>query len=187
MSDDETTRIMTRRRKEQNDVEKDTQTASADVESKKSDNTDPISEDGGDEERTRLFSPSRRSKNSELGQTDGSSVKDDPVVGWLVIVDGPGKGNYVHLGFGMNGIGRNETNRIQLDFGDDEISRENHALLTYDPKSQKYFIQHGGGKNLTYLRDEPVLQPKELSDRDTILVGETKLMFVALCSEDFQW
>ena len=56
MSDDETTRIMTRRRKEQNDVEKDRQTASADVESKKSDNTDPISEDGGDEERTRLFS-----------------------------------------------------------------------------------------------------------------------------------
>ena len=39
MSDDETTRIMTRRRKEQNDVEKDTQTAS-ETWNKENDNTD---------------------------------------------------------------------------------------------------------------------------------------------------
>ena len=88
-------------------------------------------------------------KNSELDQTDGSSVKDDPVVGWLVVVDGyPGKGNYVHLGFGMNGIGRNETNRIQLDFGTTKSLEKIMPYLRTIPKVKSISFNMGAERIL---------------------------------------
>lgn len=114
---------------------------------------------------------------------------DDPVVGWLVIVDGPGRGAAVPLGYGMNSIGRASTERVQIDFGDDEISRSQHALVTYDPKSRKFFVQHGGGRNLTYLGadSQPVLTPIELTGGEEINVGSTKLRFVPFCGAEFDW
>jgi pSer/pThr/pTyr-binding forkhead associated (FHA) protein len=111
----------------------------------------------------------------------------EPVVAWLVIIDGPGKGNFVKLGFGMNAIGRSVESRVSIDFGDDQISRENHALLTYDAKNRKFYIQHGGGANLTYLGDSPVLQPFELKGNEVISIGNTKLYFVPFCGANFNW
>ncbi len=121
--------------------------------------------------------------------TGAAKVKasDDPVVGWVVVIDGPGKGHALALGYGMNEIGRGAECRVVLDFGDDEIARSRHALITYDPRSLKFFVQHGGGKNLTYIGDQPVLMPQELASGQEILLGRTKLRFVALCGPDFDW
>lgn len=133
---------------------------------------------------TKIFRPASKS-------FDGSTLEDsfdtEPVVGWLVIIDGPGKGNSVKLGFGMNSIGRGVESRVSIDYGDDQISRENHALLTYDAKNKKFYIQHGGGANLTYLGNSPVLQPFELKGNEIISIGNTKLYFVAFCGENFNW
>lgn len=112
---------------------------------------------------------------------------DDPVVGWLAIVEGPGKGNARQLGYGSNTIGRGETARINLDFGDDQISRGGHAIVTYDPRGKKFYVQHGGGTNLTYLNDQPVLIPIELPALSHISIGNTVLRFVPLCGEEFDW
>ena len=187
MSDDETTRIMTRRRKENIGANKETMsTNSIETQTNRSNYSDVTDRD--DEDNTKLFSPRKKDSSHQPDVNDSeNSIKEDPVVGWLVILDGPGKGNCINLGFGVNGIGRNETNRARLDFGDEEISRDSHALLTYDPKNTKFFIQHGNGKNLTYVGEDPVLQPRELIDKNIISLGNTKLMFVALCSEHFQW
>ena len=87
---------------------------------------------------------------------------NDPPVGWLVIVGGPGMGHVAMIGMGVNAIGRDATDRVSLDYGDKMISRTRHALVTFDPRSRKFYIQHGGGTNLTYLNDEPVLAPREL-------------------------
>ena len=65
----------------------------------------------------------------------------DPPVGILVVVDGPGRGNVVTFGYGMNSVGRSQTERITLDFGDDRISREGHAMVTYDGKSSSSISQ----------------------------------------------
>lgn len=111
----------------------------------------------------------------------------DPVVGWLVIIDGPGKGNYLKLGNGQNSIGRGTTERIRLDFGDEQISRANHATLTYDPRGRTFYIQQGHGTNLAYLDDSPVLAPAKLSAGNRITLGETTLLFVPLCGESFSW
>ncbi len=111
----------------------------------------------------------------------------DPVVGWLVIVEGHGKGHALQLSYGMNSIGRNKTERICLNFGDEEISRNKHAIVTYDPRGRKFYVQHGGGKNLSYLGEQPLLVPAELHGGEEILLGQTTLRFVPFCGEDFDW
>ena len=111
----------------------------------------------------------------------------DPVVGWLVVVDGPGKGNYLKLGNGQNSIGRGNSERIKLDFGDDQISRSKHAMLTFDPRGGEFYIQQGSGTNLAYLDDSPVLAPTKLSTGSRITLGNTSLLFVPLCGENFSW
>ena len=143
----------------------------------------------GEEERTRLVGGRRRQEDEERRQERAEEDRgmDDPVVGWLVVVEGPGKGRAGQLGYGSNSIGRGETDRIKLDFGDDQISRSGHAVVTYDPRGRKFYVQHGGGTNLTYLGDQPVLSPTELSALSHISIGNTVLRFVPLCGAEFDW
>ena len=144
---------------------------------------------GVTEEKTRVVGGRRRQEDQERLQAraEKSNGTDDPVVGWLVIVEGPGKGRAMQLGYGSNSIGRGETDRINLNFGDDQISRGGHAVVTYDPRARKFYVQHGGGTNLTYLNDQPVLIPIELPAQSHILIGNTVLRFVPLCGDAFDW
>ena len=137
--------------------------------------------------RKRSSGTKSEEKASSPGSSDRSEPMEDPVVGWVVVVDGPGQGASLTLGYGMNSIGRAPSERICLDFGDNQISRTNHAALTYDPRGKKYFVAHGGGKNLTYLGDEPVLMPVELKGGEEIMIGDTKLRFVPFCGAEFDW
>ena len=139
---------------------------------------------------TKLYRPSRGS--AAAGQETLSAGKtsdgpEDPVVGWLVVVDGPGKGKSVQLGYGMNSIGRAADERASISFGDEEISRKGHASLVYDPRGKKFYLQHGEGTNLTYVGDQPVLQPTELQGGETIGLGNTQLVFVPFCGQHFDW
>lgn len=138
-----------------------------------------------DDEHTHIFKPRSASKQSE--STVDSALNEDPVVGWLVVVSGPGKGNALKLGFGMNPMGRSNEERVSINFGDEEISRSGHAVLTYDPKGNKFYLQHGGGVNLTYLGENPVLQAQELKGREIISIGKTQLCFVPFCDSTFVW
>jgi hypothetical protein len=118
---------------------------------------------------------------------ESDPVRQNPVVGWLVIISGPGRGQALTLGYGLNSIGRGAEARVRLDFGDRQISRESHALLSYDPRGRRFYLQHGGGTNLTYLNDQPVLTPTELPNGAVILMGKTELRFVAFCGPAFDW
>ena len=116
----------------------------------------------------------------------GDPMKN-PLSGWLVVVGGPGKGQFRPLGYGVNTLGRGEGSRVRLDFGDEEISREVHATLTYDPRGRRYYLQHGGGMHLTYLDDEPVLTATPLEGVRDIVLGKTTLRFVPFCGPEFDW
>ena len=144
--------------------------------------------DAGEEERTRLVGGVRR-PDKGVRQEDAAEARgmDDPVVGWLVVVEGPGKGRALQLGYGSNSLGRGATDRVKLEFGDDQISRNGHAVVTYDPRGRKFYVQHGGGTNLTYLGDQPVLAPAELPPRGRIGIGNTVLRFVPFCGTEFDW
>ena len=119
--------------------------------------------------------------------SESKNFMDDPVVGWLVITKGPGRGTGLRLGKGMNSIGRSNTNRVQLDFGDQSVSREKHCIVTFEPKRRVFYIQNEGGKNLTYVGDTVVLQAQQLHNGEFIQIGDTEMCFVAFCNEDFSW
>lgn len=142
-----------------------------------------------EEQRTRLHLPDSRTPTSEPtgAEVDADAGMADPVAGWLVVVAGPGKGRVCKLGYGTNSLGRGDGARVRLDFGDERISRENHAALTYDPRGRKFYLQHGGGVNLTYLGDAPVLTPTLLEPMQDICIGDTTLRFVPFCGPDFDW
>ena len=138
-----------------------------------------------DDDKTVILRPSARSR--EAGETPLDDAMSDPLVGWLVVVCGPGQGNCVRLGHGMNSIGRAEGQRCRLDYGDTEISRKVHATVTYDPRGRKFYLMHGGGQNLTYIGETPVLQPALLNGGELISLGKTTLKFIPLCGPDFDW
>jgi len=108
-------------------------------------------------------------------------------VGWLVVVDGPGRGAHFTLFNGVSQIGRGEDQTVRLDFGDNTISRTGHALLAYDDEQAKFFLGSGGKVNIVRLNDRPLLSTEELSHDDVIRIGETRLRFVAFCGPDFAW
>lgn len=111
----------------------------------------------------------------------------DPVVGWLVVVDGLGRGQFRSVRYGQNAVGRGQELRISIDFGDQRISREPHAFVIYDEVQRRFFIRDNGKSNIVRLNGEAVLSLSELHDRDRISIGETTLLFVALCDQNFDW
>ncbi|WP_425100124.1 FHA domain-containing protein [Tropicibacter sp. S64] len=108
-------------------------------------------------------------------------------IGWLVIVDGPGRGQAFTLAQGLSTIGRGTDQSIPLDFGDDAISRDNHAAIAYDEEENTILIGHGGKSNLVRLNGKPLVSTTELATGDLIRVGKTTLRFTALCGPDFSW
>ena len=108
-------------------------------------------------------------------------------VGWIVVTGGPGRGSFFALFNGVSQIGRGEDQAIKLAFGDTSISRSNHAAVAYDDETNGFFLGHGGKTNLVRLNDRPVISTEVLHHHDIIRIGETTLMFVALCAGDFRW
>lgn len=110
----------------------------------------------------------------------------DPVVGWLVCIEGPEKGRDYRIHTEKNFIGRSDTMDIALK-GDDSISRSNHAVLTYDPRKRRFRISKHEGRGLVYVNGEEIDGRSALSSFDVIEMGDSKFLFVALCSEKFDW
>lgn len=115
------------------------------------------------------------------------TVDIEPVAGWIVVVKGPGRGGFRPVYVGMNSVGRAPSQRISLDFGDESISREEHAFITYDDEQRTFYLQHGGKSNLVRLGDKPVLQPTELKPNDLFRIGNTTFRFFPCCGPDFNW
>ncbi len=115
-------------------------------------------------------------------------IKSDPVVGWLVVLSGPGKGNYRPIYSGSNTIGRSPGQRIPIDFGDDAISSEKQAFLVYDGRKRQYqLVPNLERPNLVHLNDSALLANGELKPHDKITMGQTTLLFVPLCGPEFDW
>ena len=139
-------------------------------------------------EMTRLIGPPRRARViAPETIEEKTSGLGDPVIGWLVIVSGPGRGNSKQLGYGQNSIGRDREERVCLNFGDDGVSRQKHCFVIYDPRERRYTLRPGDGTTLTYLNGKLISQPRPLKAGDKIEVGRTTLQFVPFCGPDFEW
>jgi hypothetical protein len=123
----------------------------------------------------------------ESGQAAPTAAVVRFPVGWIVVMGGPGRGASFTLFNGVSAIGRGDDQPVKLDFGDNSISRTNHAVVAYDDEQRKFFLGHGGKANIVRLNGKPVLSTEELAHNDTIRIGETTLRFLALCGPDFDW
>ena len=110
----------------------------------------------------------------------------EPVVGWLVCVEGPEVGKDYRLFGRINSIGRAEGNDVVL-AQEHTVSQKNHVRLAYDAKHNNFQLIPGEGTNVTYLNDEPLYVPQKLNAYDVLEMGATKLIFVPLCNERFHW
>ena len=110
----------------------------------------------------------------------------EPVVGWLVCVEGPEVGKDYRLFGRINSIGSAEGNDVVL-AQEHTVSQKNHVRLAYDAKHNNFQLIPGEGTNVTYLNDEPLYVPQKLNAYDVLEMGATKLIFVPLCSERFRW
>lgn len=129
--------------------------------------------------------------NDRLEELKSQDSPDDAEirfpVGWMVVVDGPGRGTAFTLAPGVSSIGRGEDQAVCLDFGDTAISREGHAMVAYDEESRSFYLGHGGKSNIVRLNGKPVLSTEQVTEGDMILIGETTLLLAALCGPDFTW
>lgn len=110
----------------------------------------------------------------------------DPAVGFLVCIAGPNRGRDYKLVAGRNFIGRGAAMDVALT-DDDTVSRESHALVTYDVKHNKFSLSPGQGRGITYCNDEQVEMVRPLKAYDIIEVGKSRLIFLPLCGEQFRW
>lgn len=146
-----------------------------------------------DSEETRMMKPESTSQETILHSnitTIESNESVVPVVGWLVIVDGTGKGRSVSLGYGQNTIGRgggNKKPRICIDFGDSGISREKQFMIAYDAQARDFKLVPGDSLNITYLNGKAVYEAHTLNTNDLIKVSNTTFSFVPFCNEHFDW
>ncbi len=125
----------------------------------------------------------------EAGKTVGiykQKLGIDPVVGWLVAISGPVKGQDFRITAEKNFIGRSEKMDVSI-VDDQTISRENHAVVSFNPKNLAFRLFPGDSKGLVFLNEEEVIMPVELYSYDIIEVGQTKLLFIPMCSERFHW
>ena len=114
------------------------------------------------------------------------AIGSDPVVGWLVCIEGNHFGEDFKLRAGKNFIGRSSDMDVCLS-GDSSVSRDKHVIVLFEPRENLFIVQAGESKELSYHNDQLVLSAKELKAYDVIKVGATKLMFIPFCSEKFSW
>lgn len=115
-----------------------------------------------------------------------SDMGIDPVVGWLVCVGGKEKGRDYRIHSDNNYIGRSEKMDICIR-GDETISRENQAVITYDTNDNNYYFSPGDGRTIVRVNGKAIFQTVELKAYDRIVIGKTELLFMSLCGENFEW
>ena len=108
-------------------------------------------------------------------------------VGWMLVIEGEGRGHCFGLVAGLNQVGRGDENSINLDFGDSAISRKNHFAVVYDAEERKFMLGHGGKSNIVRLNGKAVISNEDLADGDKIKAGGTVLQLKTLCGADFDW
>jgi len=109
-----------------------------------------------------------------------------PVVGWLVCVSGEYFGQSFNIKSGQNFIGRALTMDIPL-AKDTSVSRNKHAIITYDPQNRVFFIQPGESSGLTYHKGKLLLAYQPLNSHEEIKVGNSEFIFIPCCGEKFKW
>lgn len=109
------------------------------------------------------------------------------VAGWLVCIEGVERGKDYRIKVGINEIGRDMDSEVDIMIkGDNLISGRFHAEIQYDPEDNVFYLIQKKNEAVK-INDAKVKRPTRLNPYDILQLGQTKLVFVPLCSEKFQW
>ena len=108
--------------------------------------------------------------------------EEHPVIGWLVCLNGPEKGESCSLRrFRQLSIGRAEDNDMVIGHPDVE---DYHAGVIYDSGNNKFFLFSDGA---ACLNGKSIQDSAELRHHDILQIGDRKFMFVPFCDDFFSW
>ena len=123
---------------------------------------------------------------SPVAASSEESTTFDPVVGWLVCVEGATKGTDYRIHSQNNYIGRSARMDISIP-EDSHISAENSAIIAYDNEDRTFYFGPGSGRNIVRVNGKPALSVEKIEAYDVLTIGTTKLLFVPLCGDRFDW
>ncbi len=139
----------------------------------------PAAEAVPDDDRTMALFDADAYVSSEIG------AQTEPVVGWLVALNGAYRGRSFPLKAGENTIGRSPDEQVPLPEQTDLV-QNTHAVLTYDARTRQFYLRaENGGKVSINLA--AVVDGVQIYSFDRILLGRTEFIFVALCGNRFSW
>lgn len=119
-----------------------------------------------------------------LSEEDATTF--DPVVGWLVCIEGATKGTDYRIHSQNNYIGRSAKMDISIP-EDSHISAENSAIIAYDNEDRTFYFGPCSGRNIVRVNGKPALSVEKIEAYDVLTIGTTKLLFVPLCGDRFDW
>ena len=123
---------------------------------------------------------------SPVAASNEESTTFDPVVGWLVCIEGATKGTDYRIHSQNNYIGRSARMDISIP-EDSHISAENSAIIAYDNEDRTFYFGPGSGRNIVRVNGKPALSVEKIEAYDVLTIGTTKLLFVPLCGDRFDW
>lgn len=129
-----------------------------------------------------------KEKPSDEGKTVGffsTGQVTEPPVGYLICIAGEDFGIGFPLKSGNNAIGRSQSMDVVV--MDPKVSREKQAFVMYEPFKREFYVKPGESSGLCYFNDEVVLASAKMKQYDTIMIGDTKLMLIPVCSDKFSW
>lgn len=97
----------------------------------------------------------------------------------IIVVSGKSRGNYLPLRQDPSTIGRDEDCAMQV--LDDLVSRQ-HLEIRYNEADNSYTAVDLNSANGVLINGLQIDEPQTLKDNDTIVLGESKILFTA---EDF--
>ena len=133
--------------------------------------------------------PGYMEKQEELKKTTSVFSKEkgnDPVVAWIVCINGSEKGKDYRLIPKTNTIGRSSENDIWIK-GDDTITRNAHAKIDYDVLNNNFYLLPANNDNTIYVNNAPLYSPQMLKPYDVLRFGQSEFSFVPFCSDKFTW
>lgn len=115
---------------------------------------------------------------------DGAAVAKRYVVGWLVGLSGPTRGESFPVRMGRNILGRDRTSDIVVN--DDQAS-SHHADLVFRPEERRFILMDHNSTNGTYVNEAEIEPRRDLAGQDVIRIGSHKFLFIPLCHDGFYW
>lgn len=106
------------------------------------------------------------------------------VVGWLLALTGPARGEAYPVRMGKNVIGRDRRCDVMVS---DEQASAHHADLVFRPEEKRFILMDHNSTNGTFVNGVEIEPRKDLSHKDVIRVGLQKFLFLSLFQTGFSW